>query len=83
MRLRVSLVTVSVPTNGFPAGITGTLVSLMKLCVVDAGSEVKNICGDLCGFKPSLSCAWAGKVPSGRKLSAETKTRLDGDNVEL
>ena len=71
------------PPNVLPAPKAGVFVRRLKLCVVEAGSDVKKICAVRCGLSPSLSCAAAGNVPSGRKFNAEVKTRLAGTSPPL
>ncbi len=61
----------------------GMLVNRTKVLEELAGSEVENICGDLCGFNPSASCAAAGKEPSARKFRADVNTSVLVASVEV
>ena len=79
MRFRDSLATKFEPRNGGPSGV---FVILTSEVVAGAGIALKNICGPRAGFNPVASSAWGGKVPSGRKFSAEAKTIAEGLSEE-
>src|SRR6266404_1069517 len=56
----------------------GLFVSRLKVLVDETGRSVIKICGWRLAFKPVLSSAAAGKLPSLLKFRAEAKTNAPG-----